>query len=50
MIETLRETVTIENGMWLLVFNMEFPGDGLLDELELARSQGEALLQLIPAD
>ena len=49
-VETLLNDLTIENGVRLIVANLEFPGAGLLDELELARSQVEHLLQLIPTE
>lgn len=49
-VEALLGDRRIENGMRLVVINLELPkGNGLLAELELARYQVEQLLQLIPA-
>jgi hypothetical protein len=49
-VDTLLNNLTIENGVRLIVGNLELDGAGLLDELELARSQVEHLLQIIPVD
>jgi len=48
-VETLLNDLRIENGIRLVVANLEAPGWGVLDELDLVRSQVEQLLQLIPA-
>jgi hypothetical protein len=48
-VETLLGDRRIENGLRLVVVNLNPEGKGLLAELELARSQVERLLQLIPA-
>ena len=48
--ETLLNDVAIANGVRLVVANLQFPGSGLLEELEVARSQVEGLLQVIPSD
>lgn len=44
---TLLGDLRIENGLRLIVANLDTSGDGLLSELELARSQVERLLQRI---
>jgi hypothetical protein len=49
-VDTLLNDLTIENGVRLIVANLELDGTGLLDELELARSQVEHLLQIIPVE
>ena len=49
-VETLLNDLRIENGVRLIVANLEYAGTGLLDELELARSQVEHLLRLIPIE
>lgn len=49
-VETLLEDVRIENGVHLLVANLEYPGTGLLDELASVRSQVERLLELVPTE
>jgi hypothetical protein len=49
-VEALLSDLRVENGVRLLVANLEFSGGGLLDELDLVRSQVEDLLQVIPAD
>jgi hypothetical protein len=46
-VEALLEDIRIENGFRLIVVNLEIQGTGLLDELELVRSQVEELLQMI---
>jgi len=48
-VETLLGDRRIENGLRLVVVNLDPEGKGLLTELELARSQVEQLVQLIPA-
>lgn len=47
-VETLPRDVRIENGVRLVVANLEYPGTGLLDELDSVRSQVERLLEMIP--
>lgn len=49
-VDTLLNDLTIENGVRLIVANLELDGTGLLDELDLARSQVEHLLQIIPVE
>lgn len=49
-VETLLNDIRIENGVRLMVANLENAEIGLLDELEQARSQVEQLLQIIPAE
>jgi len=49
-VETLLSDRRIENGLRLVVINLDGEGKGLLAQLELVRSQVEQLLQLIPAD
>jgi hypothetical protein len=44
----LLEDVTIENGIRLIVANLEFSEGGLLQELELAQSQVLGLIRAIP--
>jgi hypothetical protein len=48
-VETLLRDRRIENGLRLIVVNLDPGNDGLLVELELAKSQVERLLQQIPA-
>jgi hypothetical protein len=48
LVETLLRDVRIENGVRLVVANLEYPGTGLLDELDSVRSQVARLLELIP--
>ena len=48
-VETLLGDIRIENGVRLIVANLEYPGTGLLDELDSVRSQIERLLEMIPA-
>jgi hypothetical protein len=47
-VEALLQNLTVENGVRLVVFNLDFAGAGLLYELDLVRSQVERLLQLLP--
>lgn len=47
-VETLLRDLRVENGFRLIVANVAYPGTGLLDELEAARSQVERLLEMIP--
>lgn len=47
--ETLLDDVRVENGVRLIGANLQFPETGLLDELEVARSQIERLLEMISA-
>jgi len=49
-VETLLGDRRIENGVRLVVVNLDPEGEGLLAQLELVRHQVEQLLQLIPAD
>lgn len=49
-VETLLNDLRIENGIRLVVANLEAANWGVLDELDLVRSQVEQLLQLIPAE
>jgi len=49
-IETLINNTRIENGIRLLVANLEAANWGVLDELDLVHSKVEQLLQLIPAE
>lgn len=48
-VEVLVDDVRVENGVRLLVINLELPGDGMLARLEDARSQVQRLLGLLPA-
>lgn len=48
VVETLLGDRRIENGLRLIVVNLDLDQEGLLAELELARSQVERLLQQIP--
>lgn len=49
-VETLVNDLRIENGIRLVVANLQAANWGILDELDLVRSQVEQLLQLIPAE
>ena len=49
-VETLLNDLRIENGVRLVVANLELSGRGLLDELDFVRSQVEYLLQVIPTE
>ena len=49
-VETLLNDLRIENGVRLVVANLEMSGSGLLDQLDLVRSQVEHLLQVIPTE
>jgi len=49
-VETLLNDLRVENGVRLVVANLELSGTGILDELDLVRSQVEQLLQLIPTE
>jgi len=48
-VETLLGDRRIENGLRLVVINLDIEGEGLLAQLKQVRSQVEQLLQLIPA-
>lgn len=48
-VETLLGDRRIENGLRLIVANLDFDHESLLPQLELARLQVEQLLQQIPA-
>ena len=47
-VETLVNDLRVENGLRLLIANLEYEETGLLDDLKLARLQVEQLLALIP--
>ena len=47
-VETVLRDLRVENGIRLIVANVAYPGTGLLDQLEAARSQVERLLEMIP--
>lgn len=47
-VETLLRDVRIENGVRLVVANLEYPGTGLLDELATVQAQVASLLEMIP--
>ena len=49
-VETLLNDLRIENGIRLVVANLEAANWGVLDQLALVRSQVEQLLQLQPAE
>lgn len=49
-VESLLKDLRIENGLLLIVANLDFGSTALLRELEMARSQVEGLLRLIPAE
>lgn len=49
-VATLLGDVRIENGLRLVVVNLDPENDGLLADLALARSQVEQLLRRIPAE
>jgi hypothetical protein len=49
-VEILLDDIRVENGVRLFVANLEYPGTGLLDELDHVRSQVEHLMQVIPAE
>jgi hypothetical protein len=49
-VETLLNDVTVENGIRLVVANLQRPDAGLLEQIVSARSQVERLLQMIPPD
>lgn len=49
-VETLLQDVRIENGVRLVVANLEYPGTGLLDELDSVRSQVERLLEMVSTE
>lgn len=49
-VEVLLNDVRVENGVRLLVANLELPGIGLLNELDMVRSQVEQLLKVIPTE
>lgn len=49
-VEILVNDLRIENGIRLVVANLEFPGDGLLEQLDLVRLQAEHLLSLLPTE
>lgn len=49
-VETLLKDLRIENGFRLIVANLEFAGSGILYEMDLAQSQVEQLLEMIPAE
>lgn len=49
-VETLLNDLRVENGVRLVLANLEFSGGGLLEELDLVRSQVEHLLQVIPTE
>lgn len=48
-VETLLGDLRIENGLRLVVINLDIEGTGLLAQLKRVRSKVEQLLQLIPA-
>lgn len=47
-VEILLNDLRLENGVRLVVANLELSGRGLLDQLDLVRSEVEQLLELIP--
>jgi hypothetical protein len=49
-VEILLNDLRVENGVRLVVANLELSGRGLLDELDLVRSQVEHLLRVIPTE
>lgn len=49
-VETLLRDLKVENGIRLLVANLDHHGTGLLDELDAVRSRVEHLLEMIPTD
>lgn len=49
-VEALVSDVRIENGIRLLVVNLDAPGFGLMEELDEAQAQVEALLAKMPVD
>ena len=49
-VEVLLGNLAVENGIRLVVANLDYDSDGLLKLLETAQSQVEALLQIIPTD
>lgn len=49
-VETLLNDVTVENGIRLIVGNLQFDGAGLLDQLRSAQAQVDRLVRMMPPD